>query len=375
MWPRALFRLGWIAFRQGRYERAFAHFDDLVERGGDTYEEGITGRAQYWRARALYLIGRRIDAVEGYAEIAKRWPLRYYAQQSLWRLQEIVPTRADAIVTEMRAGDGPSRMVFAWRPEFDDPAFARMTELLIVGEVTYASEEMEALGMVGTEVDPEMAVVGAVLLQHAGADAKLSKVIRRHFEDFEGLLPKGEGRLIWEATYPQAFAPLIEDIAEDHGLPPSFVRAIAREESSFDPEAVSWAKAYGLVQLILPTARRFAEAAGVKATPRTLKRPSVNLKIGAAYMAWLWDRLAPNPALVPSAYNAGEGAVRRWLEEDSMRTLDVFIEEIPYDETRRYTRRVLQTYGVYQWLTDEQLPPLPTAVSRETPQRYSVARP
>ncbi len=374
MWPRALFELGWIEFRDGRYEKALRHFEELIEKGGDERQEGITGRANYWRARALFSLGRRIDAVEAYAEIAKRWPLRYYAQQALWRLHEVLPDRANRILAEMRSGDGPSRMVFAWRDEFEDPSFERMVELLLVGEVTYASKEMAALGMLGDQVDPEMAVVGAVLLQNAGAEAKLSRVIRSHFEDFEGLLPKGEGKLIWEATYPQSFYPLIEKIADDRGVPPSFVRAVAREESSFDPEAVSWAKAYGLVQLILPTAKRFSEEAGVKATPRTLKKPDVNLKIGTAYMAWLWDRFEQNPALVPAAYNAGEGAVRRWLEDDSARSLDVFIEEIPYDETRRYTRRVLQTYGVYQWFADEQLPPLPAALPRTEPQRYSAVR-
>jgi soluble lytic murein transglycosylase len=359
MWPRALFKLGWIQLRDGDYDGAYDRFDELVKRGGDERQEGITGRSNYWRARTLFMMGRRIDAVEAYEEIVRRWPLRYYAQQALWRLGEIVPQRAKAIITDMRAGDEPTRMVFAWRDEFDDPAFDRLIELLAVDEVTYASAEMSSLHMLGTDVDPEMAVVGAVLLQHAGAQTRLSRVIRAHFEDFEGLLPKGEGRLIWEATYPQAFSPLIENVADNEGIPASFVRAIAREESSFDPEVVSWAKAYGLVQLIMPTAKRFASEVGEKATPRTLKKPAVNLKIGARYMAWLWDRLNENPALVPSAYNAGEGAVRRWLQEDAARPLDVFIEEIPYDETRRYTRRVLQTYGVYQWLADEQLPELP----------------
>ena len=373
MWPRAMFKLGWIELRAGDYHGAYNRFDELVKRGGDEEEEGITGRANYWRARALFMMGRRIDAVEAYEEIARRWPLRYYAQQSLWRLAEIVPDRAKALIEEMRAGEEPTRMVFAWRDAFDEPAFDRMVELLVVNEVTYASSEMESLRMVGSDVDPEMAVVGAVLLQHAGAETKLSRVIRSHFEDFEGLLPKGEGRLIWEATYPQAFSPLIEDIADGEGIPPAFVRAIAREESSFDPEAVSWAKAYGLVQLIMPTARRFAPEVGEKATPRTLRKPEVNLKIGARYMAWLWDRLGENPALVPSAYNAGEGAVRRWLQEDSSRSLDVFIEEIPYDETRRYTRRVLQTYGVYEWMAAEQLPRLRSKLpSAAATQRFSA---
>ncbi|MGB8329285.1 MAG: transglycosylase SLT domain-containing protein [Polyangiales bacterium] len=373
MWPRALFKLGWVQLREGQYAEAYQRFDELVRRGGDEREEGITGRANYWRARTLFMMGQRIDAVEAYEEIVARWPLRYYAQQALWRLHEIVPERANAILADMRAAGEPTRMVFAWRAEFDQPAFGRMVELLIVNEVTYASSEMAALHMLGNDVDPEMAVVGAVLLQHAGAQTKLSHVVRNHFEDFEGLLPKGEGKLIWEATYPQAFTPLIEDIAEGEGIPASFVRAVAREESSFDPEAVSWAKAYGLVQLIMPTAKRFAGEVGEKATPRTLKKPEVNLKIGARYMAWLWNRLNENPALVPSAYNAGEGAVRRWLEEDPSRPLDVFIEEIPYDETRRYTRRVLQTYGVYQWLADEQLPHFRTKLPvTSTPQRISA---
>lgn len=372
IWPRALFKLGWLELESNEFEAAYDHFDELVRRGGDEELEGITGRADYWRARTLYLLGRRIDAAAAYEDIIRRWPLRYYAQQALWRLGEIVPERAESLIEEMRSNGEPTRMVFAWRDEFDDPAFHRMIELLIVGEVTYAGSEMEALRMVGPEVDPEMAVVGAVMLQHAGAETKLSRVIRAHFEDFEGLLPKGEGRLIWEATYPQAFSPLIEDVANDAGVPPAFVRAVAREESSFDPEAVSWAKAYGLVQLIMPTARRFAPEVGERATPRTLRKPEVNLKIGARYMAWLWDRLNENPALVPAAYNAGEGAVRRWLDEDATRPLDVFIEEIPYDETRRYTRRVLQTYGVYQWLESEQLPELRAELPGSVgPRRFS----
>ncbi|MEM6960691.1 MAG: hypothetical protein AAF550_02975, partial [Myxococcota bacterium] len=63
--------------------------------------------------------------------------------------------------------------------------------------------------------------------------------------------------------------------------------------------------------------------------------------------------------LVPAAYNAGHGAVNRWLRSRGDLPLDAFIETIPFEETRRYTRRVLQTYGVYAWLEEEKLPVWP----------------
>ena len=62
MWPRALFKLGWLQLREGKYQGAYDRFDELVKRGGDERQEGITGRANYWRAQALYRMGRRIDA-------------------------------------------------------------------------------------------------------------------------------------------------------------------------------------------------------------------------------------------------------------------------------------------------------------------------
>ena len=362
MWPEALFRVAWAERQKRRYTSALTHLNDLIDRGGGEHEEGVMGRALYWRGRTLHDLDRDQEAIQSYAETAERWPLRYYAQQALARLRELEPKRAKAIEEMMRDDSVTQVLVFTWHPSFDTDAFKRAIELLRVDEYNLATKEMDALGMLGKQTDPRLTLVAAALLREAGAQPRLSRLIRRHFQQFPGLRPTGEGRAVWELAYPRAFKPLIEKTARRESLPPAFVRAIAREESSFDPQAVSSANAYGLVQLILPTAKRFGNKMGLRVTPRTLKRPSTNLRIGARYMAWLWERFEKNPALVPSAYNAGEGAVRRWLREKPRRTLDVFIEEIPYEETRRYTRRVLQTYGVYSWLGKEELPPLPRSL-------------
>jgi soluble lytic murein transglycosylase len=147
-------------------------------------------------------------------------------------------------------------------------------------------------------------------------------------------------------------------------VPAAFVRAVAREESSFDATAVSKANAYGLIQLIRPTARAYGKPLGLKTDPDSLKQPEINLRIGTSFMRDLFDHYKDNPALVPSAYNAGPGATDRWLRERPNQALDEWIESIPYTETRRYTRRVLQSYGVYAWLDEGRMPTLTQRLPR-----------
>ena len=84
--------------------------------------------------------------------------------------------------------------------------------------------------------------------------------------------------------------------------------------------------------------------------------------IPAGVAGSLFEKYEANPGLVPAAYNAGAGAVERWLREDRTRPFDVFVEEIPYEETRRYTRRVLQSYGVYSFLDGAELPAIPATL-------------
>src|SRR6185503_17562806 len=116
---------------------------------------------------------------------------------------------------------------------------------------------------------------------------------------------------------------------------------------------------YGLIQVIRPTAKPHARALGLPSDPDSLKRPDVNLRIGSHFIRELWTRYAQNPAIVPAAYNAGYFATDRWLQSSGNLALDEWVERIPYRETRRYTRRVLQSYGIYAWLDSARLPALP----------------
>ncbi|MCS7173403.1 MAG: lytic transglycosylase domain-containing protein [Armatimonadetes bacterium] len=132
--------------------------------------------------------------------------------------------------------------------------------------------------------------------------------------------------------------------AQEVGVDPLLLLAVMREESRFDPQAVSHAGAVGLLQLLPATARELDATVDF----RDLLSPAVNLRLGARYLAEQLQRFK-DLRLALAAYNAGPGAARAFAA-GGIRDPDEFVERIPYAETRTYLRRVLQSYGIYRWL-------------------------
>jgi soluble lytic murein transglycosylase len=120
----------------------------------------------------------------------------------------------------------------------------------------------------------------------------------------------------------------------------------------------------GLTQLTQAPAKRFAQ--GLPFGREALRDPVINVTIGARELGDLWRRSKGNAALAIAGYNAGDGAVRRWLRAAPPGTvLDELIESIPYDETRGYTKRVLGSWFTYHWLyggDGDPVPPLPQSL-------------
>ncbi|MBL4636938.1 MAG: lytic transglycosylase domain-containing protein [Kofleriaceae bacterium] len=152
---------------------------------------------------------------------------------------------------------------------------------------------------------------------------------------------------------------LIEKHASAQSIPTELVLSFVREESSFDPHTESFANAIGLSQLIMPTARRFAKGTGIVVNRESLRDPDSNLQIGTRFMSFLMQKWDNQLSLVPPSYNAGEGAVAKWMKKRSAWDRDAFAEEIPYDETRRYSKRALATYFTYRYLLHGEIPVMP----------------
>jgi soluble lytic murein transglycosylase len=163
-------------------------------------------------------------------------------------------------------------------------------------------------------------------------------------------VPGPNDRWRWDAAYPRPWNDRVRAAAASVGLEDAHLYAVMRQESAFNPDAVSYVDAVGLMQLLPSTADRVAERLGIELRREMLFDPAVNVRLGATYIGGLAGR--HGIPLAFSGFNAGGHRVQQWLEEQGRVELDLFVERIPYQQTRNYTRRVTSHLAHYLYLRD-----------------------
>lgn len=355
MAPEGLFRLALRSLERAEWATALGPLTRALEFLGDRdaargFE--LAGRERFFHARALMQMGQRATGLDELEALVKNRPLSYYMLQAYSVLAREAPGRGDAAIAAAEADSLslPFRIVAG--AELSTPGFLRMMELLRVGEVDAALRELAALGFRNEGVASEILWGVALLYERAGVSRLSAELTRLRLGEMSGRWPFGQWAKAWEIAFPRPFLPIVEREAQAAGIDPALAYAIMREESAFDPDVVSPANAYGLMQLIVPTARRAARGTNLVASPATLKRPRVNVALGCRELGHLASLFQQNPLLSVPAYNAGPGRAAAWLRERPSMDFDLWVERIPYQETRRYTKRVLSSRAIYAFLYD-----------------------
>ena len=154
---------------------------------------------------------------------------------------------------------------------------------------------------------------------------------------------------LWKLAYPTYFFEYIEDYCKNYfqNIDPFLVLGLIRQESRFEKNAVSVSNAKGLMQLIPPTAVSTARQVGINLISQDmLYDPKINIHLGIKYLQGLIQD-SSNPLFAVASYNAGPKAVERWIRSFHGNDLDFFIEEIPYEQTRTYVKKVFAGYWTY----------------------------
>ena len=153
--------------------------------------------------------------------------------------------------------------------------------------------------------------------------------------------------LRWRLVYPLNYFPQAQKEALLHGNNPALIISLIKEESYFNPEVQSGAGAMGLMQLMPATASDTAQKNGYQFNTSDLLNPEFNILLGNLYYADLRNSLNNNDILAVASYNGGMGSVQRWLKNFYYSDIDEFVEQIPYEETQNYVKKVFTSYWNY----------------------------
>jgi len=277
------------------------------------------GEWRYWQGRALARRGDLAGAAHAFASAADA--------RSLWGFRSAELLGRPPALAHLPAPVDAEQL----RALFASDTVARIRELQALGRGVDVSREWREL---------TRAMSPAELVTAAALAARLGLVSESIFT-----LARGDYWDDLDLRFPLPHRTLIGAVAAERELPADWVYAIIRQESAFDADIASHAGAVGLMQLMPATAKEVAADAGLDA-PSTLALtdPQLNVELGSRYLAAMRQRFGGQTVLATAAYNAGPGAVGRWLPEQPM-AADLWLAEIPYRETRDYVRRVL-TYRV-----------------------------
>jgi soluble lytic murein transglycosylase len=357
LWRRAFGRL-----QSGDLDAARGILEDNLRRVPREWVWYAEGRAEYWLGRIEQQRGRTEQAAARYEQAIRRYPLSVYAWQSFLRLDAMAPARKRRLVTELR-GRLP-RPPAAGAPALGsltrEPGVARALALVRTGLAPEAHREfarslrsLNAAATSSTVRPADLVWVAALALHRGGLWNPSHALVAEQIADFRLRYPAGDGPAYWQVAYPRAFAEQIERATGEQRLPAALQYAIMREESAFDPRAVSTAGCLGLTMIKPETAESYL--------PKPVSRdqlfsPVINVDIGAKELARHLGRYDGAVWLAIAAYNAGRGRVDSWTRRFGQAPMDEFLERIPLDETRGYTKRVLASYFAYSWLYDEPRP-------------------
>lgn len=338
----------WCYVRMEKWPQAWHAYGALLGFGNSI----VRGKAHYWRAVVADKMGKREMGLRELAALHKLYPLTYYdvlGQQLLAQWEGRDPRASKLPWPE---GGGAMHEAFplddamwAW-PQVSGAyvaRYARVKRLVALGEVRRARRAWVSIrGAVERTVPSDKRLLFIHFMGHQVDDHKYGwqKVSGGRISAMTNLPDPTDAR--WLLAYPRAWAPLVERLSESYELPSHFVYAVMRQESRYNPAAVSHTDAVGALQMIPQTARLVAADMGIEYDPRTFPRPEVSFNYSFFYMRKLADVFQGQLVLAAAAYNGGPRPIARWMRETPDVPLARLVEEFAYNESRNYCRKVAE---------------------------------
>ncbi len=295
-------------------------------------EQKDSNRWQYWKARVL-----SISSDEADRQIARNIMIELSTERSFYGFLS-----ADILQSQYNYQHEPSSVTLEQILSLEEsPGVKRAHELFALGERSQARREWYF--STSEFNNTERTIAAHIALRWGWYKVSI-----------QAMIDAGAWNHL-DYRFPIAYSDTFITHARHANIPVQWSLAVARQESAFMPDAKSSSGALGVMQLMPGTAKQVAGKIGVSyASNRSLIEPDLNIRLGTNYLGEMLRRFDNNRILASAAYNAGPGRVNRWLNPNV--PFDVWIEIIPFLETRNYVQNVLMFSSIYSWRMDERQP-------------------
>ena len=340
--PAAHWRAGWLSYRQRQYAEAARLFDEQIKLYPAASE---TVSALYWRGR-LFETQDHYPALAAanYRAIIRAYQHYFYAQMARERL---------AALGRMEPAPEPQLDQFQPLPEpklvdnfpVDSPHLAKARLLANAGLNEYIAAEIKA----DPDSDSWSALAEAQIYANYGETYRALRALKRALPYAKTASIDSIPLAYWHILYPEPYWDTIRAESAKNNLDPYMVASLIRQESEFDPSVISYANAYGLMQLLPSVGKAMAREEGLSHFQTfQLLDPEINIRLGTRYLRQMLDHFGGVEEYALAAYNAGDNRVTDWQSAGPYQGLDEFVESIPFTQTREYVEAIERNQETYK---------------------------
>lgn len=345
----AHWKTAWLSFRQGRTEDARKGFEDQIALYPDSNE---VPAALYWRARMAEEANDPAMARAFYQKLSSRFLNYYYAQLGRQRTKDLPApletTTHYALLDRVPPLSLKDKVADSEPPEES----LRLQRARLLSNGALADLAVRELQAASIEDGGSWALSEMVrIYQDGGQYNRAIQTLKRAKPNYFAVDLPEMPRAYWDGLFPKPYWTDLRKYSELNGLDPYLVASLIRQESEFNPMALSRANAVGLMQLLPSVGKNVAKQIKLKGyNSSQLYTPAVNLQLGTRYFKSMVDKYGGQLEYALAAYNAGTDRVGDWLEQGHYRDPQEFVESIPFTETREYVQAILRNERLYQRL-------------------------
>jgi soluble lytic murein transglycosylase len=345
----AHWKAAWLTLRQGHNEEAKKAFEEQIA----LYPNGNeTSNALYWRARLAEEDNQPAMARAYYQKLSDRYRNYYYAELGRQRLKKLPaaddPPGEYPLLDHVPPLEHGEKIELA-EPPADDLHLQKAELLGNGGLIDFAVRELQAAASAdkGNWGPAETAQLYTDTGHYDRAIEVMKKSVPSYFAVDIPTLP----RAYWEALFPRPYWNDLKRFSLANGFDPYLIASLIRQESEFNPLAVSRANAVGLMQLLPHTGKTVAVQVKLsRYNASQLYTPAVNMELGTHYFRGMVNQFGGSFQYALAAYNAGSDRVEEWLGQGKYRDETEFVESIPFTETREYVQAIMRNASVYRQL-------------------------